>query len=152
MGNLHAGHLALVRQAKPLGDVTISTIFVNRLQFAPHEDFDTYLRTLDDGTPAAGKFEGWPDNLADFKLLDPCCGSGGMLILAKDYIDEHGGNGRRADLCGQEANGTVWSNTFMASEGANALYVRATDALLTLQQQANAQTLGALAGSLRPWP
>ena len=47
MGNLHAGHLALVRQAKPLGDITISTIFVNRLQFAPHEDFDTYPRTLD---------------------------------------------------------------------------------------------------------
>jgi pantoate--beta-alanine ligase len=34
MGNLHAGHLALVRQAKPLGDITVSTIFVNRLQFA----------------------------------------------------------------------------------------------------------------------
>ena len=46
MGNLHAGHLALVRQAKPLGDVTLATIFVNRLQFAPHEDFDTYPRTL----------------------------------------------------------------------------------------------------------
>jgi pantoate--beta-alanine ligase len=47
MGNLHAGHLALVRQAKPLGDVTVSTIFVNRLQFAPHEDFDTYPRTME---------------------------------------------------------------------------------------------------------
>ena len=47
MGNLHAGHLALVRQAKPLGDITVSTIFVNRLQFAPHEDFDSYPRTLD---------------------------------------------------------------------------------------------------------
>jgi pantoate--beta-alanine ligase len=47
MGNLHAGHLALVRQAKPLGDVTVATIFVNRLQFAPHEDFDTYPRTLE---------------------------------------------------------------------------------------------------------
>jgi pantoate--beta-alanine ligase len=47
MGNLHAGHLALVRQAKPMGDITVSTIFVNRLQFAPHEDFDTYPRTLD---------------------------------------------------------------------------------------------------------
>ena len=47
MGNLHTGHLALVRQAKPLGDITVSTIFVNRLQFAPHEDFDTYPRTLD---------------------------------------------------------------------------------------------------------
>ena len=46
MGNLHDGHIALVRQAKPLGDVTVATIFVNRLQFAPHEDFDTYPRTL----------------------------------------------------------------------------------------------------------
>ena len=47
MGNLHAGHLALVRQAKPLGDVTVASIFVNRLQFLPHEDFDTYPRTWD---------------------------------------------------------------------------------------------------------
>ena len=46
MGNLHAGHLGLVRQAKSLGDVTVASVFVNRLQFAPHEDFDTYPRTL----------------------------------------------------------------------------------------------------------
>ncbi|MBE0587823.1 MAG: pantoate--beta-alanine ligase [Hydrogenophaga sp.] len=46
MGNLHEGHLDLVRTAQPLGDVTVSSIFVNRLQFAPHEDFDTYPRTL----------------------------------------------------------------------------------------------------------
>ncbi|NCP39073.1 MAG: pantoate--beta-alanine ligase [Rhodoferax sp.] len=46
MGNLHDGHLALVRQAKPLGDVLVASIFVNRLQFLPHEDFDTYPRTL----------------------------------------------------------------------------------------------------------
>jgi len=46
MGNLHAGHLALVQQAKPLGDVCVASIFVNRLQFAPHEDFDQYPRTL----------------------------------------------------------------------------------------------------------
>lgn len=45
MGNLHEGHLALVRQAKPLGDVSVASIFVNRLQFLPHEDFDTYPRT-----------------------------------------------------------------------------------------------------------
>lgn len=45
MGNLHDGHLALVRQARPLGDVTVASIFVNRLQFLPHEDFDTYPRT-----------------------------------------------------------------------------------------------------------
>ena len=42
----------------------------------------TYLRTLEDGTPAAGPFEGWPDTLADFKLLDPCCGSGHFLVAA----------------------------------------------------------------------
>ena len=45
MGNLHDGHLALVHRAKPLGDVTVASIFVNRLQFLPHEDFDTYPRT-----------------------------------------------------------------------------------------------------------
>ncbi|MFQ2382667.1 Eco57I restriction-modification methylase domain-containing protein [Aeromonas dhakensis] len=42
----------------------------------------TYLRTLDDGTPAAGKFEGWPNKLDEFKLLDPCCGSGHFLVAA----------------------------------------------------------------------
>ena len=46
MGNLHQGHLDLVRQANALGDVTVASIFVNRLQFAPHEDFDSYPRTL----------------------------------------------------------------------------------------------------------
>ena len=47
MGNLHAGHLALVRQARTLGGPVVASIFVNRLQFAPHEDFDTYPRTLE---------------------------------------------------------------------------------------------------------
>jgi len=47
MGNLHAGHLALLRQARPLGDVTLASIFVNRLQFLPHEDFDSYPRTFE---------------------------------------------------------------------------------------------------------
>lgn len=41
-----------------------------------------YLRSLEDGTPAAGKFEGWPESLADFRLLDPCCGSGHFLVAA----------------------------------------------------------------------
>ncbi|MBV6860405.1 type I restriction-modification system subunit M [Xanthomonas euvesicatoria] len=43
------------------------------------------------------------------EIYDPCSGSGGMLILSKDYIDEHGGDGRKANLFGQEFNGTVWS-------------------------------------------
>ncbi len=47
MGNLHEGHLDLVRQAQALGDMTVVSIFVNRLQFAPHEDFDSYPRTLE---------------------------------------------------------------------------------------------------------
>ena len=42
-------------------------------------------------------------------VYDPCCGSGGMLIAAKEYIDEHGEDGRKANLFGQEYNGTVWS-------------------------------------------
>lgn len=45
MGNLHEGHLSLLRQARPLGDVSVASIFVNRLQFLPHEDFDSYPRT-----------------------------------------------------------------------------------------------------------
>jgi len=42
-------------------------------------------------------------------IYDPCCGSGGMLIAAKEHIDEQGQEGRKANLYGQEANGTVWS-------------------------------------------
>lgn len=45
MGNLHDGHIALVRQARSLGNVLVASIFVNRLQFLPHEDFDSYPRT-----------------------------------------------------------------------------------------------------------
>lgn len=46
MGNLHEGHLALVRQARSHGLPVVASVFVNRLQFAPHEDFDRYPRTL----------------------------------------------------------------------------------------------------------
>jgi len=47
MGNLHEGHLTLLRHAKTLGDQTVASIFVNRLQFLPHEDFDSYPRTFE---------------------------------------------------------------------------------------------------------
>src|SRR6202790_5163432 len=47
MGNLHAGHLSLVRVARERGDLVVASIFVNRLQFAPHEDFATYPRTFE---------------------------------------------------------------------------------------------------------
>jgi len=46
MGNLHAGHASLVRRAVSLGGPVVASIFVNRLQFTPHEDFDRYPRTL----------------------------------------------------------------------------------------------------------
>lgn len=47
MGNLHAGHLALVARARELGAPVVASIFVNRLQFGPSEDFDRYPRTLE---------------------------------------------------------------------------------------------------------
>jgi len=47
MGNLHDGHIELIRIAKPRGSCTVVSIFVNRLQFGPREDFERYPRTLD---------------------------------------------------------------------------------------------------------
>ena len=45
-----------------------------------------YLRWHEDGTPAAGTFEGWPKSLAEFTMLDPCCGSGHFLVAAFNML------------------------------------------------------------------
>lgn len=58
MGNLHEGHIDLVRQARTRADCVVVSIFVNPLQFGPSEDFDKYPRTLD---ADCAMLEGLPD-------------------------------------------------------------------------------------------
>jgi len=47
MGNLHAGHIALMQEARAHGDTVVASVFVNRLQFGPNDDFDRYPRTFE---------------------------------------------------------------------------------------------------------
>ncbi|WP_290871947.1 N-6 DNA methylase [Aquabacterium sp.] len=76
-------------------------------------------------------------------IYDPCVGSGGMLIMAKEYIDEHGGDGTKADLCGQEANGTVWSiaRMNMLLHGISSADLRNEDTLAEPQHVENGELM-----------
>jgi pantoate--beta-alanine ligase len=58
MGNLHDGHLNLMRLAREHGGCVVASIFVNPLQFGPNEDFDKYPRTLN---ADCAKLQGWSD-------------------------------------------------------------------------------------------
>ena len=58
MGNLHAGHISLVRKAKELGKTIVASIYVNPLQFGINEDFDSYPRTLENDLEKLEKAEG----------------------------------------------------------------------------------------------
>ncbi|WP_035055855.1 pantoate--beta-alanine ligase [Andreprevotia chitinilytica] len=66
MGNLHAGHMALIREARQRADQVVVSIFVNRLQFGQGEDFDRYPRTLE----------------ADAKLIEAECAN--AIVFAPD--------------------------------------------------------------------
>lgn len=71
MGNLHPGHLALVKRAKQLNDQVVVSIFVNRLQFLPHEDFEHYPRTLADDCKALSQLDVNSIFAPDEKILFP---------------------------------------------------------------------------------
>ena len=60
--------------------------WVSRHPESPLREQWEYLRFRDDGTPAAGTFEGWPETAAEVSVMDPCCGSGHFLVVAADML------------------------------------------------------------------
>ena len=72
MGNLHEGHMSLMRIAAKHGDPVVASVFVNRLQFGPNEDFDKYPRTMQEDAEKLEK-----ENY--FKLLKV-----GILSISKE--------------------------------------------------------------------
>ncbi|MBB6099352.1 hypothetical protein HNR42_002793 [Deinobacterium chartae] len=61
---------------------TIGAWWTARHPDVPLPTEKSYLRLLEDGTPAAGAFDGWPKTVRELKVIDPCCGSGHFLVAA----------------------------------------------------------------------
>ncbi len=67
---------------------TLGAWWAARHPDSPINETLEYLRRLDDGTPAAGYFPGWPQTVAELRVLDPCCGSGHFLTAAADLLTQ----------------------------------------------------------------
>jgi hypothetical protein len=74
----------------------------------------TYLRTTEDGVPAAGSFSGWPTEACKLKILDPCCGSGHFLVAAFDLMRQM--RMREEDLSETEAADAVLRDNLFGLE------------------------------------
>jgi len=87
MGNLHAGHLALIDRAKQSVDKVVASIFVNPTQFGPNEDFDSYPRTVDADSEALIQHE---TDLLFTPSVETMYGTGGqtMMVHVPDELND----------------------------------------------------------------
>ncbi len=92
MGNLHEGHLALVRKAKKHADCVVVSIYVNPLQFLPSEDFNQYPRTLDEDCKLLQSLDVDIIFVPDDKILFPVKQE--ILVLLPSVADQFEGRFR----------------------------------------------------------
>ncbi|MBX3629234.1 MAG: pantoate--beta-alanine ligase [Nitrosomonas sp.] len=92
MGNLHEGHLALVRKAKKCADCVVVSIYVNPLQFLPNEDFNQYPRTLSEDCKLLQNLDVDIAFVPDDKILFPVKQK--ILVLLPPVADQFEGKFR----------------------------------------------------------